>query len=77
MDSEMQTIDMNTAITGTSRLFPGDIKPGIDLGDLDTRSLIDAPIWVPTGSHELYETQGRGWTISNIFGEHVRPGAWS
>ena len=73
----MPTIDINTTITGTSSLFAQNLKPGIDLGDLDTRSLIDAPIWVPTGSHELYRSTRSGWSPSIVSGEHLRPGSWS
>lgn len=66
--------NLNSALTGSEWVAPGCTKAGFDPGDFSTRDVIDAPEWVPTGGHELYELNGSGWTHLIVFGEHSRAG---
>lgn len=74
----MPTINIiNSPVTGSNWVVPSRRKPGCEHDDFGARDLIDAPDWVPTGSHELHETQGNGWTHQIVFGEHFRAGLFS
>ena len=66
--------NINSALTGRAWVGPNLTKPGFGPGDVSARDVIDAPEWVPTGSHELYECKGAGWTHQVVFAEHFRAG---
>ena len=73
----MAIIDIKGAVTGRQSLNTPELKTGFELGEYGTRDQIDAPNWVPTGSHELYRSMGSGWSSSVVFGEHIRAGVFA
>lgn len=75
--AHINIINIPGAITGTQMLGSHELKAGIGCGSFETSGQIDAPHWVPTGSHELHETQGNGWTHQIVFGEHYRAGSFA
>lgn len=68
---------INSPVTGSNWVAPNCRKPGLAYDDFGMRDVIDAADWVPTGSHELHETHGNGWTHQIVFGEHFRAGLFS
>lgn len=73
-DKQMATIDIKSAITGTATAAQG-LKPGMWAADFAAHDVIDAPGYVPSGSHENYEIKLSSGTHAFVFGESIRPGA--
>ena len=64
--------DVKNATTGAAFLYTSAVKPGLAYNDPAIDGLIDAPDWVPTGSHRAVCNKLTGSTI--VFGETGRPG---
>lgn len=64
----------NSALTGRATAGSHLTKPGFDRGDISACDVIDAPEWVPTGSHAFYEITGANWVYQVVFAEHFRAG---
>ena len=66
--------NINSALTGSGWLKPNLAKPDFGPADFAARDVIDAPDWVPTGGHQLYECSGAGWKHQLIWAEQFRAG---
>ena len=73
----MAIIDINGAVTGRQSLNTDELKTGLELGEFGAQGQIDATNWVPSGSHELHQLRGSGWSSSVVFGEHIRAGVFA
>ena len=72
----MAIIDIKSAVTGRQWLGLSDLKTGMELGEFGTKDQIDAPQWVPSGSHEMQQSSGGVWSHSIVYGEHIRAGVF-
>lgn len=62
---------MITHRTGNEWVAGLDRKPGFG-DDFSAEDIIDAPIWIPTGSTKIIESYGH----KTVFCHNFRPGIW-
>lgn len=75
----MYTIDLNQSLTGYGRLHERQLKADFSCLDESAQGVIDAPDWLPTGSHQerlLDRLPESTYDMRIVYGELLRDGVW-